>query len=145
MASTHLSDERVIAVVREHGSVRAAAVALGVPRTTLGERYRRLAPAQMQAMPAAADVTPRRPKLTRSALHQALRPPNNCRVKVFADSLDPQSRGVLEEALAYDRRDLSASRLRQIMLDAGFAEADVPGVDAINAHRAGARPCRCKG
>lgn len=87
-----------------------------------------------------------KPKLTREALHQAMLPPNNCQVKKLLNSLDDEEqRNVLEEALSYDRKDLSAGRLRQLLLDAGYDEKIVPGTDAINCHRSGTRPCRCKG
>lgn len=90
-------------------------------------------------------MTKPKPKLTREALHQAVLPPNNCRVKAFRDSLQPEERDVLDEALGYPRRDLPASALRNMLLTAGFEEMDVPGIDAINAHRSGVRPCRCSG
>lgn len=85
------------------------------------------------------------PRLTREALQEALKPPNNCQVKRFLDSLDDENRGVFEEALQYDRKDLSAGKLREILVAAGFKEELVPGVDAINDHRVGRRPCRCRG
>lgn len=85
------------------------------------------------------------PKLTREALQQALKPPNNCRVKVLLDGMDEESRTVFEEALAYDKKDLSAAKIREILISAGFKEDQIPGVDAINDHRVGRRPCRCRG
>lgn len=148
MSATGLSDvER--AAIRELGSVAAAARALGIPRGTLRHRHERDVMDRAEvglsnpgsARPAGVSA----PKLTRAALDAALKPPNNCKVKQFRDSLDGGSQRVLDDALAYDRQDLSASRLRSVLVEAGFPDADVPGVDAINAHRNGARPCRCKG
>lgn len=86
-----------------------------------------------------------RPKLTREALQEALKPPNNCHVKKFLDALGEEDRTIFEEALAYDRKDLSAGKLREIVIASGFKEELVPGVDAINDHRVGRRPCRCRG
>ena len=86
-----------------------------------------------------------KPKLSRESLHQAMQPYNGCAVKKFIESLDAESREVLEEALSYKREDLSAPKLREWLLDSGFAESLVPGQDAILSHRAGRRPCRCRG
>lgn len=90
-------------------------------------------------------MTKPRPKLTKESLHQAVQPPNNCRVKAFRDSLDDESREVLDEALGYRKDDLPASALSDWLLAAGFDPEAVPGADAINDHRAGRRPCRCRG
>lgn len=90
-------------------------------------------------------MTKPKPRLTREALHESLQPPNNCKVKVFMEKLDPESREVLEEALGYSKQDFPASAIREFLVrEGGFAEADVPGQDSINNHRAGRRPCRCK-
>lgn len=86
-----------------------------------------------------------KPKLTREGLERAMQPPNLCRVKAFRDTLDAESQALLDEALAYDKRDLSAGGVRQYLLDAGYPEEDVPGVDALTDHRSGRRPCRCRG
>lgn len=90
-------------------------------------------------------MTKPKPKLTRDALHESLKPPNNCRVKSFMDSLDPESREVLIEALSYDKRDYPASAIRKLLADCGFPEDDIPGDSAIQDHRNGRRPCRCRG
>ncbi len=90
-------------------------------------------------------MTKPRPKLTRDALHASLAPPNNCRVKVFLDALDTESREVLEEALGYKNQDFNSQGLRTFLIDAGFDPAEIPGQSAIQDHRAGRRPCRCKG
>lgn len=90
-------------------------------------------------------MTKAKPKLTREALHEALKPPNNCAVKRFRDSLGDEEREVLDEALAHDKQDLPAGTLRDLLVKVGHSEDLVPGQDAINDHRAGRRPCRCKG
>lgn len=90
-------------------------------------------------------MTKPRPKLTKESLHQAVQPPNNCRVKAFRDTLDDASRDVLDEALGYKKEDLSARALSEWLLEQGFDPEVVPGADAINSHRSGARPCRCRG
>lgn len=90
-------------------------------------------------------MTKPKPKLTREGLAAAMQPPNNCQVKVFLDTLDGESRTVLESALTLDHRELPASAVRDWLTTSGFADEDVPGVDAINNHRNGRRPCRCKG
>lgn len=84
-------------------------------------------------------------KLTRESLHQALLPPNNCRVKQFLESLTDADREVVEEALGYRSVDFSAAALRNWLIGAGFAEESVPGDGAFNDHRAGRRPCKCRG
>lgn len=88
--------------------------------------------------------TPKKPKLTQEALHESLKPPNNCQVKIFQESLDADSLAVFNEALGYHHKDYPASAVRQLIIGAGYSEA-VPGNDAIGAHRRGVRPCRCKG
>ena len=90
-------------------------------------------------------MTKPKPKLTRELLHESLKPPNNCKVRSFMDQLDPESREVFTEALAYDSRDYPASAVRRFLVDCGFAEEDIPGDSAIQDHRNGRRPCRCKG
>ena len=90
-------------------------------------------------------MTRPKPKLSIEALHASLQPPNGCRVKAFRDTLTPEEQAVLDEALGYDKRDYPAGQLRQLLLDSGFPEDIVPGSDPINDHRAGRRPCRCKG
>ena len=90
-------------------------------------------------------MTRAKPRLTQEALHQAVQPPNNCRVRMFRDSLDEESVKVLEEALGYDKKDFPASAVSDFLLAAGFDPEIVPGADAVNDHRAGRRPCRCRG
>lgn len=85
------------------------------------------------------------PVVTREALYASLQPPNACRVKAFLEQLDADSRAVVEEALGYDSKDYPASALRNLLLASGFREADIPGNSAIQDHRQGRRPCRCKG
>lgn len=86
-----------------------------------------------------------RPKLTKEALTASLQPPNNCRVKVFRDAIDEESQAVLDEALGYSKTDYPASQLIELLTTEGFDPELIPGNDAINDHRAGRRPCRCKG
>jgi hypothetical protein len=90
-------------------------------------------------------VTKPKPKLTKESLHQAVLPPNNCKVKVFRESLSAEEVEVLDEALAYPKADFPAGAIRDWLVGLGFDEEAVPGADAINDHRAGRRPCRCKG
>lgn len=90
-------------------------------------------------------MTKAKPRLTQAALHASLTPPNNCRVKAFRDTLDEDSCAVLDEAISYDKRDYPAGALRDFLIEAGFDPEVVPGADPINDHRAGRRPCRCKG
>lgn len=90
-------------------------------------------------------MTKPKPKLTVESLHLAVQPPNNCRVKAFRDTLDDDSRAVLDEALGYRKDDLPASTLCDWLVSAGFDPESVPGADAVNDHRAGRRPCRCRG
>ena len=144
-----LSDEQLLEGVREHGSQRAYAAALGVPESTLKGLMRRRAlnPGRAPA------VKPAGLRLTRADVEQAMLPANNCAVKRFRDTLDAEAQDALDYALAQDRRDLPAVRVRQLIVDAlvadGMSETDAereaPGVDAVNTHRSGQRPCRCKG
>ena len=90
-------------------------------------------------------MTKPKPKLTREALAESLKPPNNCRVAAFMAELDSESQEVLKEALGYESRDYPASSIRQFLLAAGFSEEDIPGDGAIQDHRNGRRPCRCRG
>lgn len=90
-------------------------------------------------------MTKPKPRLSREALHASLLPPNNCRVKAFRDALDADSAEILDEALGYPKTDYPAAAVRDFLLGAGYSEDEVPGVDAINDHRAGRRPCRCRG
>lgn len=85
------------------------------------------------------------PRVTREALHASLQPPNNCAVKAFLERLDPESRDVVEEALGYDAKDYPASALRSLLASCGFKDSEIPGNSAIQDHRNGRRPCRCKG
>ena len=90
-------------------------------------------------------MTKPKAKLTRESLHKALEPPNNCRVKAFLETIPDEDREIVEEALKYDKQDFPASAVRDWLVKAGFPEEQVPGADPINDHRAGRRPCRCKG
>jgi hypothetical protein len=90
-------------------------------------------------------LTRPKPKLTVEALHASLQPPNNCRVKAFRDTLSDEEQEVLDEALGYDKRDYPAAQLSDWLLGVGFDAETVPGSDSINDHRAGRRPCRCRG
>lgn len=90
-------------------------------------------------------MTKAKPKLTRESLHVAVLPPNNCKVKAFRDSLSPDEQEVLDEALGYPPGDFRSGAIRDWLIGLGFPENDVPGTDPINDHRAGRRPCRCKG
>jgi hypothetical protein len=91
------------------------------------------------------DVSLKKVSLTKDGLNRAMLPPNNCKVKKLLDSLEPESKQVLVDALNYDRRDFSAAQMREWLLGAGIPEEMVPGVDAIVNHRSGRMPCRCKG
>jgi len=139
-----LTDQELKDLVKEHGSQRKAAIALGVHESSIQKMMQRrgLAPGAAVRVQSPSPATAR---LDLNRLHEALLPPNGCRVKAFRESLDADSQAVLDEALSYERYDLPASKLRVFLLSSGFPERDVPGVAAINAHRAGARPCRCKG
>ena len=143
MAVSDLAADELQALLDAHGSVAAVARHLKVAESTLRDHCQRLGVRSAQAS------KPRRrstPLLTREALHQAMLPPNNCAVKRFLDQIDePEQREIVEEALGYDRQDLSASALRNVLINAGYDEREVPGTDAINNHRSGTRPCRCKG
>lgn len=143
MAVAELTDDEIKAAVGEHGSVAAAARTLGVSDSTLRDRVRN------HGLSPVASLRPRRggerPKLTRASVEAAMLPPNNCRVKAFRDTLDEEATDALDYALAQDKRDLSSTGVRDMLLAAGFAEPEIPGTDAINSHRKGERPCRCKG
>ena len=86
-----------------------------------------------------------KPKLTREHLAKSLLPVNNCRVAAFAETLGPDEREIFEEALGYSARDYSARQIRDLLLAAEYPESDLPGEGAIADHRAGRRPCRCRG
>ncbi len=90
-------------------------------------------------------MTKPKPKLTVEALHASLQPPNNCKVKAFRDTLSPEEVAVLDEALGYSKTDYPAGQLVDLLTATGFDPDLIPGSDAINDHRAGRRPCRCKG
>ena len=85
-----------------------------------------------------------RPKLTKELFHESLKPPNNCKVKALLDSMDEESRAILEEALAVDKKEYPASNIIDLLKAGGWNEADLPGTDAISCHRQGRRPCRCR-
>ena len=89
-------------------------------------------------------MTKPKPKLTRESLHKAVEPPNNCQVKSFRETLDAESLEVFDEAIQYDKKDLSAVAVRTWLLDIGFDEDAVPSADHISAHRNTTRPCRCR-
>lgn len=90
-------------------------------------------------------MTKPKPKLTMDGLKVAMVPPNLCKVRAFLDTLDDESREVLETALNMDKREFPASQVRQFIIDAGFDPDLAPGVDPIQDHRVGRRPCRCRG
>lgn len=85
------------------------------------------------------------PRLTKEAFHESLKAPNTCRVRELLDSMDPESREILEEALSLSKSDYPAAQVVQLLINAGYDEMKVPGIDAINDHRNGRRPCRCRG
>lgn len=85
------------------------------------------------------------PRLTMEGLAKAMEPPNNCKVKAFIDALDRGSREVMENALKLTKEDLPASALIDFLTKSGFDASLIPGDGAIQAHRRGARPCRCRG
>jgi hypothetical protein len=85
-----------------------------------------------------------RPRVTREALQESLTPPNTCRVAEFLATLDPESRAVVEEGLGYPSRTFPANALRALLLRSGFDESQIPSVYAIQDHRNGRHPCRCR-
>ena len=138
------SGEQLLEAVVYYGNPTAAAKALGMPRSTLVSRLQRFE--EVHRLPAPHRRNGRsKPRLTREALREALLPPNPCRVLAFRETLDPESQEVLDEAIGYQQRDFPASRLRALLIGLGFSDSEVPGVEAISAHRNGRKPCRCKG
>jgi hypothetical protein len=145
MRPSELSDAALLAGIARAGGVTAFARELKCDRTAISKQLRRrtlTAPKAVARRPRAAAPAP---KVTRESLHEALEPPNTCKVKVLLESLDDESRAVVEEALGYHTNDFTAKQLREWLLGLGFADQDTPGSDAILAHRAGRKPCRCKG
>lgn len=90
-------------------------------------------------------MTKPKPRLTVEALQKALEPVNNCRVKAFLESIDAESRVVLEKALAMSKTDLPAPAVLSFIEAAGYESEIVPGIDAIANHRSGRGSCRCRG
>lgn len=90
-------------------------------------------------------MTKAKPKLTLDGLKAAMEPPNNCKVKVFLDSLDAESRDVLEAGLKLTKDEFPASAVVDFLLSSGFDAETIPTTGAIQDHRRGARPCRCRG
>ncbi len=90
-------------------------------------------------------MTKPKPKLTMEGLRAAMGPPNNCKIKAFRDLLDEDSRLVFDEAIKLPGKDFPGSALRAWLVNAGIDEAEVPGDGSISDHRAGRRPCRCRG
>lgn len=90
-------------------------------------------------------MTKPRPKLTLDGLKAAMEPPNNCKVKAFLDTLDAESREVLEAGLKLTKEEFPASAVIDFLLASGFDADAVPSTGAIQDHRRGARPCRCRG
>lgn len=140
---SEMDDAKLLAMIQRCGSNVACARELGVSETTV----RRALRIRGLSSPTVRPAVPRRPMptLSRESLHAALLPPNNCRVRLFLESLDDGSREIVEEALAYDKQDFPAAALREWLIREGFRESDVPGASAINDHRNGRRPCRCRG
>lgn len=145
-ALAELSDEDLKSVLERSGSQRAAARELGVAQSTLVEscQKRGLMPPR-QSRPMSVVHNREMPSISIEEIHQGMEAPNNCRVKQFLEMLDPASKAAVERALSYERTVLTAPALRTILINKGFDPELVPGVDAINNHRNGARPCRCKG
>lgn len=138
---SELSDDALREALRQHGSKSALAQALGVSRSALRRNLERRGIGGTSPAPRRNG----RPTLTREHVHAAMLPPNNCRVKAFRDTLDEETQDAFDYALVQDKRDLTAAGVRDMLIKAGFREAEVPGVDAINSHRRGEKPCRCKG
>lgn len=137
------TDEQLLAAIREHGSKEKAAAALRVAPSTFKDELGRRS---LSSSPAARGGRRRpAPRLTRDSLHEALQPPNTCKVRVFLELLDEENREIVDEALGYDKRDFSSASVRNWLIAVGFSPDEVPGTDAINDHRAGRRPCRCRG
>jgi hypothetical protein len=134
-----MSDAELQDLYTQHGSYVAIGAAIGLSDHTVGKHYKRRGITQTKISRGVNGL------LTREALHAALLPPNNCKVKPFLDALDDEQRELVEEALAYDPKDLPAGTLRQLLIDSGYPEVELPGQDAIADHRKGRRPCRCKG
>lgn len=142
--STVLDDrDQLTAALAEHGSQRALASSLGVHHSSVKRAMDRHS--ITSAVPSSSPLSRgRRPTLTRGHVEFAMQPTNNCRVKSFRDSLDETSQDALDYALEL-REDLTAGNVRDMLIEAGFRDSEVPGVDAINSHRRGVKPCRCKG
>lgn len=139
-----LKDSDLLDAVRKHGSLTKAATALDTSRSCLTKHMGRRELAVPAGNQARRTAKPQ-PTLTLESLHQALEPPNLCRVRTFLDALDTESREVVEEALGYVRQDFSAAALQRWLIEQGCDPSEVPGNEAINAHRSGKRPCRCRG
>lgn len=136
-----LTADELATLLQEHGSVRAVATRLNQPQTTVGDAYRRL----KDGAPAPRPLRPRKGCLTREHLETALTPPNKCVVRALLDGMDDDEQTVLEEALGYSSRDFGAQQVIDMLVNAGYREQELPGSDAINNHRSGRRPCRCRG
>lgn len=141
MALANVSDAEILDAVRSQGGVSGAASYFDVPRTNLRREIERRG-LQVEATPKAPKVVP---TITRESLHAALVPPNTCKVKALLDTLDAESREVVEEGLGYKATDFSASALREWLIRLGFKEDAIPGTGAITDHRNDRRPCRCRG
>lgn len=92
-------------------------------------------------------MTKPKAKLTMEGLKAAMVPPNNCKVKEFRDTLPPGDQEILDTAVAaMDPREFSARALRTWIAKEGELDLDsLPGEDAWNDHKAGRKPCRCRG
>lgn len=138
-AAADYSREELQELREQHGSIREAALAIDIPRSTLQHAFERA------GLTGTGKVKPR---LTLEMVREATLPMNNCRVKAFIDWVernDSESLPAVLEALAYKKEDLSAPAVMELFRSAGFPEGLIPGRDAIASHRAGTKPCRCKG
>jgi hypothetical protein len=135
------TDQQLADALRECGSVSAAARHLAVAKSTL---QRAIEQRGVDAPTPRSTTTKPRMALTRAAFDQAMRPPNNCPVKRFLSTLSDEERDAVEYGLAQDRKDLSAGKLRDTIIAFGHDDRDVPGANAINAHRNGSESCRCR-
>lgn len=86
------------------------------------------------------------PTLTRDQLEQALNGTthNTCAIARVHALLDEEGRAVLDEALAIDHKRLPATHVREMLIEGGVAEKDIPNVRQIQNHRGRRESCKCQ-
>lgn len=82
-------------------------------------------------------------KLTAESIHRYATPVNRCSVKQLLDSLDEESRAVLEYALAQPAKVLSSPTIRKWLIEEGADPAEAPSATRISDHRSGRGACKC--